>query len=154
MDADRLSSDLDLLGCCGVVLSVEQRTQLQSSLIILQNKCKFKRVQLWGVIRGINADYFVAAGLGRDELCERKYLYRYSTHDNASWSLISVVIITSQNCQEWSQLAEAERSLRDKCAQLQGRFTGRPEHIHEQQVVEGLQEGENVQQTTVTVRRL
>ena len=76
MDADRLSSDLELLGCCGVVLSVEQRAQLQSSLVILRNKCKFRHVQLWGVIHGISGDYFIAAGLGRDELGNRKYLYR------------------------------------------------------------------------------
>lgn len=76
MDADNLSNELELLGCSGVVLSVEQRTQLQSSLVILRKKCKFKRVQLWGVIKGVSADYFVAVGLGRDELRDRKYLYR------------------------------------------------------------------------------
>ena len=76
MDAELLSSDLELLGSCGVVLSVEQRAQLQSSLVILQKKCKFNQVQLWGVIRGVSADYFIAVGLGRDELGDRKYLYR------------------------------------------------------------------------------
>lgn len=76
MDADNLSNELELLGCSGVVLSVEQKTQLQSSLVILRKKCKFKQVQLWGVIKGVSADYFVAVGLGRDELRDRKYLYR------------------------------------------------------------------------------
>ena len=76
MDAEGLSGDLELLSCCGVVLSVEQRTQLQSSLVILRKKCKFQQVQLWGVIHGVSADYFIAVGLGRDELGDRKYLYR------------------------------------------------------------------------------
>ena len=73
---ERLGSDLERIGCCGVVLSVEQRTQMQSSLVILRNKCKFRRVQLWGVVRGVSADYFIAVGVGRDELTDRTYLYR------------------------------------------------------------------------------
>lgn len=76
MDVERMGSDLERLGCCGIILSVEQKTQLQSSLVILQNKCKYRRVQLWGVVRGVGADYFIAVGLGRDELEDRKYLYR------------------------------------------------------------------------------
>ena len=77
MDAECLGSDLELLGCCGVVLSVEQRTLLQSSLAILKVKCKFRRVSLWGAVHGVSASYFIAVGLGSDELGERKYLYRY-----------------------------------------------------------------------------
>ena len=76
MDVESMESGLERLSCCGVVLSVEQRTQLHASLIILQNKCKFRCVQLWGVVRGVSADYFIAVGLGRDELGDRKYLYR------------------------------------------------------------------------------
>ena len=76
MDAGCLANDLELLGSSGVILSVEQRAQLQSSLVILQDKCKFQRVQLWGVVHGITADYYVAVGVGRDELKDRKYLYR------------------------------------------------------------------------------
>ena len=76
MDAACLVNDLELVGCCGVTLSVEQKTQLQSSLVILRDKCKFDHVQVWGVVNGIAADYFIAVGVGRDELGERKYLYR------------------------------------------------------------------------------
>lgn len=78
MDAGCLGSDLEVLGSCGVVLSVEQRTQLQSSLVLLKAKCKFRRVGLWGVIRGISTNYLIAVGVGRDELGDRKYLYRCS----------------------------------------------------------------------------
>ena len=87
MDADRLVNDLERVGSCGILLSVEQKTQLQSSLVVLRHKCKFRRVQLWGVIRGISGDYFIAVGVGRDELCERKYLYRYSQNLSLSFSL-------------------------------------------------------------------
>ena len=76
MDVECIESGLERLSCCGVVISVEQQTQLHSSLIILQKRCKFRCVQLWGVVRGVSADYFIAVGLGRDELGDRKYLYR------------------------------------------------------------------------------
>jgi radial spoke head protein 9 len=84
------------------------------------------------VVRGVSADYFIAVGLGRDELGDRKYLY-------------------SQDCQQWSQLPVADRSLREKCARLQGRFTGRPEHVHEQKVVDKVGDGDSVQEQTTTV---
>lgn len=78
MDVECMGSDLEVLGSCGVVLSVEQRAQLQSSLVLLKTKCKFRRIGLWGVILGISGNYFIAVGVGRDELGDRKYLYRYN----------------------------------------------------------------------------
>lgn len=57
----------------------------------------------------------------------------------------------SQDCQQWSQLPDANRSLRDKCACLQGRFTGRPEHTHEQKLMDKVGEGDNMQEQTSTV---
>ena len=57
----------------------------------------------------------------------------------------------SQDCQQWSQLPVADRSLREKCARLQGRFTGRPEHVHEQKVVDKVGDGDSVQEQTTTV---
>lgn len=151
MDVERMGSDLERLGCCGVVLSVEQKTQLQSSLVILQNKCKFSRVQLWGVVRGVSADYFIAVGLGKDELGDRKYLYRWLTSIYSRILRVLYDIFLSQDCKQWSQLPHADRSLRDKCACLQGRFTGRPEHIHEQNLTDKVGEGDNVQEQTNVV---
>ena len=151
MDAEYLGSDLEVLGSCGVVLSVEQRAQLQSSLVVLRNKCKFRRVGLWGVIHGISANYFIAVGVGRDELGDRKYLYRYTVWRSPSARVSCFLPILSQDCKQWSQLTHADRTLREKCARLQGRFTGRPEHIHEQQMVEKVGEGDNVQERTTTV---
>ena len=59
--------------------------------------------------------------------------------------------LRSQDCQQWSQLPMADRSLREKCARLQGRFTGRPEHVHEQKVVDKVGEGDAMQEQTTTV---
>ena len=76
MDSEGVFTNLDYLGSSGVVLSVEQRATLQSSLVLLRREHKFWRVKLWGVIRGIQKDYFIAQGVGMDELKDRKALYR------------------------------------------------------------------------------
>lgn len=76
MDSEFLFSDLDYLGSSGVVLSVEQKASLQSSLVTLKRKHKFRRVKLWGIIRGIQRDYFIVHGVGRNELLDKKALYR------------------------------------------------------------------------------
>lgn len=76
MDSEFLFSDLDCLGSSSVVLSVEQKASLQSSLVTLKRKHKFRRVKLWGIIRGIQRDYFIVHGVGRNELLDKKALYR------------------------------------------------------------------------------
>ena len=76
MDADCLERDLERVNSSGAVLSVEQKAQLQTSLVLLKHKSKFRRVQLWGVVKGIGGDYFIAVGVGRDELKDRKFLFR------------------------------------------------------------------------------
>lgn len=76
MDADTLHLDIDYVASSGVILSVEQKAALQSSLIILKTQQQFQRIQFWGKIFGIKADYFVVQGVEGDELKERKTLYR------------------------------------------------------------------------------
>lgn len=76
MDSETLYSNLDYLGSSGVVLSVEQKASLQSSLVTLRKDHKFKRVKLWGTIHGIQKEYFIVQGVGRNELLDRKALYR------------------------------------------------------------------------------
>ena len=76
MEADTLHLHLDFVASSGVVLSVEQKAALQSSLVILKAQQKFKHVQFWGKILGIKNDYFIVEGVGNDELKERKRLYR------------------------------------------------------------------------------
>ena len=76
MDSEGVFTNLDYLGSSGVVLSVEQKASLQSSLVLLKREHKFRRVKVWGVIRGIQNDYFVVQGVGKDEIKDRKALYR------------------------------------------------------------------------------
>lgn len=76
MDSESVFTNLDYLGSSGVVLSVEQKASLQSSLVLLKREHKFRRVKVWGVIRGIQNDYFVVQGIGKDEIKDRKALYR------------------------------------------------------------------------------
>ena len=76
MDAEVLVSDLNYLGSSGVVLSVEQKASLQCSLVTLRREHKFRRVKFWGIIRGIQSDYFIIHGVGKNELLDRKALYR------------------------------------------------------------------------------
>lgn len=80
MDSDSVFANLDYLGSSGVVLSVEQRASLQSSLVTLKREHKFRRVKLWGVVRGIQNDYFIVQGVGKDEIKDRKALFRYLLH--------------------------------------------------------------------------
>lgn len=69
--------NVDYVGSSGVILSTEQKAALMSSLVILKNNYKFARVLFWGKILGVKNDYFIAQGVGKDELKERKTLYRY-----------------------------------------------------------------------------
>ena len=76
MDSESLFANLGHLGSSGVVLSVEQRASLQTSLVLLKREHKFRRVKLWGVVSGVQSSYFIAMGVGKDELRDRKALYR------------------------------------------------------------------------------
>ena len=76
MDADNLHLTIDFVSSSGVILSVEQKSALQSSLLILKNQQKFQRLQFWGKILGVRNDYFIVQGAGKDELKDRKTLYR------------------------------------------------------------------------------
>ena len=76
MDSETLFCNLDYLGSSGAVLSVEQKACLQSSLVTLKRDNKFHRVKLWGVINCIQKEYFIVQGVGKNELTDRKNLYR------------------------------------------------------------------------------
>ena len=76
MDSQDLHLSVDYVGSSGVMISPEQKAALQTSLCILQNNQKFSRVNMWGKILGVKDDYFIAQGIGKDELGEKKTLYR------------------------------------------------------------------------------
>jgi len=77
MDAEGLHVNVEYLSNSGVIISPEQKAALQISLPILRSDHKLKRVKLWGKVQGIKADYFIAHGVGEDELKDRKAVYRY-----------------------------------------------------------------------------
>lgn len=81
MDSDNLSLNVDYVASSGVVLSVEQKAALYSSLVILKSQQKFQKIQFVGKVLGTRNDYFLVQGVGKDELKDRKTLYRYLLYD-------------------------------------------------------------------------
>lgn len=67
----------DFVGSSGVILSPEQKASLQTSLCILQSNNKFSKVYFWGKILGVKDDYFIAQGIQKDEMEERRTFYRF-----------------------------------------------------------------------------
>ena len=76
MNFEGLHLNMEYLSGSGVVLSPEQKAALQTSLVIVKTNYKFENVKLWGKILGLKDDYFIAQGSGKDELKDRKCLYR------------------------------------------------------------------------------
>lgn len=71
-----LYSYMELVAGNGCILSVEQRTALQTSLVGLKKNYKFRRVLFWGRILGLEHDYFIAQGRRENEMRDKKNLYR------------------------------------------------------------------------------
>uniref|UniRef100_A0A3B1JKJ9 Radial spoke head protein 9 homolog n=1 Tax=Astyanax mexicanus TaxID=7994 RepID=A0A3B1JKJ9_ASTMX len=118
MDLEALYTSLDLLSRFGVTLNAEHRAALQTSFIILKTHMKFSRVLFWGKIFGLERDYYIAQGLGEDEIKDRKYFY-------------------SQDCIDWYLLPPATETLIDEVAvAAKGRFMGDPSHKYEQGTME------------------
>lgn len=76
MDSFDLHVTIDYVGSCGIVLTPEQKATLQTTLIVLKHENKFMYVNFWGIIRGINGDYFIAQGIGKDFMNDKSTLYR------------------------------------------------------------------------------
>ena len=76
MNAEDLYARLEFLGPSGHTLNVEERTALQTSLLILKKNAKFKKVQFWGKIFGTQRDYLIAQGFG-DTFLQKKTFVRY-----------------------------------------------------------------------------
>ncbi len=77
MESESLHLDIDYVASSGVILSVEQKAALQSSLVILKSQQKFEKIQFWGKILGVRMDYFIVQGVGKDHLKDRRTLYRF-----------------------------------------------------------------------------
>uniref|UniRef100_UPI00398E7860 radial spoke head protein 9 homolog n=1 Tax=Pristiophorus japonicus TaxID=55135 RepID=UPI00398E7860 len=112
MQADCLHLYLDYVATNGLVLTPEQRSTLQISLEIVKRNYKFRRVDFWGKIMGLSADYFIVQGTELDELRDRKTLY-------------------SLNCLDWMLLSPATDEMIAKSMLVKGRFLGDPSHEYE-----------------------
>ena len=75
VDYEDVTTSVDVLGVAGIVLSPEQKTALQTSLITLKDQNKFTNLYLWGRISGLKDDYFIAVGCGKNEFAEKKFFY-------------------------------------------------------------------------------
>ncbi|XP_035534094.1 radial spoke head protein 9 homolog [Morone saxatilis] len=113
MDSDSLYYSFELVAGSGYTLNVEQRTALQTSLVILKKNYKFRRVLFWGKILGLKEDYFIAQGRGEDEMQDRKNLYSF-------------------NCMDWLLLPPVTDSMVEEVSKAaKGRFIGDPSYVYE-----------------------
>ncbi|XP_060759569.1 radial spoke head protein 9 homolog isoform X2 [Neoarius graeffei] len=132
MDSSTLLYSLDLVCGNGLTLSTEQRAALHTSLLLLKRNYKFNRVLFWGKILGIKNDYFIAQGVGEDELRDRKYLYSF-------------------NCMDWHLLPLATEALTAEVAvAAKGRFMGNPSHQYKQTEIRHQGKGDDTVEDKVT----
>ncbi|XP_041814670.1 radial spoke head protein 9 homolog [Chelmon rostratus] len=130
MDSNSLSYSLELVAGSGYTLNVEQRTALQTSLVLLKKNYKFHRVLFWGKIFGVKEDYFIAQGRGEDEMQDKKNLYSF-------------------NCMDWFLLPPATDSMVEEVSTAaKGHFIGDPSYVYER--VEIRRQGEKDEERVVT----
>lgn len=124
IEANKLVFDIENLGYCGIVLSTEQKAALQTSLAFACEQYKFAKIYFWGKILGIKEDYFIACGVGQNEIKNRTFLY-------------------SNDCLRWKLLNPAKEEHKAKLATVRGRFTGDPSHEFECKVFKVVGNGED-----------
>nr|XP_020479338.1 radial spoke head protein 9 homolog isoform X2 [Monopterus albus] len=134
MDSNSLCYSLELVAGSGHTLNVEQRTALQTSLVILKKNYKFHRVLFWGKILGLKEDYFIAQGRGEDELEDKKNLYSF-------------------NCMDWFLLPLATDSMIEQVSKAaKGRFIGDPSHVYEHLEIHKQGEGDKAEEEGIVTK--
>ncbi len=124
IDANQLVLDSEQLSLAGIVLSIEQRACLQTSLSIAREQYKFERIYLWGKILGTKEDYLIAVGAGSNEIKQRTFLY-------------------SHDCVKWKLLNPPTEEHFERLNACKGRFTGDPSHEFECKTVKLVGQGED-----------
>ncbi|XP_013422186.1 radial spoke head protein 9 homolog [Lingula anatina] len=133
MEAESLHLEVDYVGSSGTILSPEQKAALQTSLVILKNNQKFNRVYYWGKILGVKDDYFIAQGIGKDEMNDKTTLY-------------------SKDCVNWNLLPPATDAMKKTSRLAKGRFTGDPSYEFEHvEVKKTYGENDEVQEEEETI---
>ncbi|XP_028653118.1 radial spoke head protein 9 homolog [Erpetoichthys calabaricus] len=133
MDSASVHFSLDLVSGCGSLLSPEQKTALQTSLVILKRNYKFTRVLFWGKIFGIKADYYIARGLGADEMRDKTILY-------------------SLNCMDWNLLPPATKDMIAEASVIKGWFMGDPSHEYEYSETKKTGEEDQEEETSIKIK--
>lgn len=132
MEAEGLHLNIDYVGSSGIILSPEQKAALQTSLIILQRDMKFEKVYFWGKILGVRDDYFIAQGVGMDEMAEKKTLY-------------------SKDCVHWGLLPPATETMIKQSKYCKGRFIGDPSFEFEHTEIKKIGEGDDATEEEETI---
>ncbi len=149
MDSLDLFAGLEAVASSGLVLSVDNRASLQSSLVLLKAAEKFAQVKFWGKISGFARDYFIAQGFTAAScIFEAKSFYRYvccsceegeirfrACFDQPPFTSVLTVLFVrlatlarSLDCVTWAQLPSVHAVTLASCNRLNARFTGSPSH--------------------------
>lgn len=124
VDSKKLLLDIENLAYAGIVLSVEQKASLQTSMAIAKEQYKFNTVYFWGKLLGTKEDYYIATGVGKNEMKQRTFLY-------------------SHDCIRWKLLNPASEEHFQRLHNCKGRFTGDPAHEFECKTFKLVGEGED-----------
>lgn len=133
MESKSLHLSVDAVGSSGFILSPEQKAALQTSLVLLQNNQKFKNVVFWGKIIGGREDYYIAQGVTKDYLSEKRTLY-------------------SKDCVHWGVLPPATPETKQKSKQITGYFTGDPSFEFEQKLIKKVGDGDEETEEVITLK--
>jgi len=74
LDFENLPAYQDYLAS-SVILSPEQRSVIQSSLVILKSEMKFSHLCFWGRVHGSQADYYIVQGVEGTDWYNRRTLF-------------------------------------------------------------------------------
>lgn len=111
MEVGGLFSVLDNTAFPGGTLSVEERSSLQASLVLLKESQHFTEVRFWGKVRGLQRDYLICQGT-IDEM------------GNVAPFDAKKVTFKSTDAVVWTTLADVDDAVAAKCAGINELFTG------------------------------
>ena len=81
MEVLRLDSELKYANHCGSTLNIEELTELQLAVGLLNENEKFDSIYLWGRIRGVAKDYYIIMGIRfkeRVDFPEKQFYWCYN----------------------------------------------------------------------------
>merc|ERR1711998_21959 len=111
MEVSGLFSVLDNTAFPGGTLSVEERSGLQASLVLLKESQHFKEIRFWGKVRGLARDYLICQG----SIDETGNVAPFDT---------ARVTFKSTDAVVWTALAEVDDAMKAKCSMINDLFTG------------------------------